>query len=110
MQAAIQLAVAKLCAFRPARIVGEPDATDGDALADDLIAIATIVDPIIAAIGDYADSTIGIPQADRTSFHHQLRQALEGNATYVVTTAVEARIAARSEDSAEMRAVLRRER
>jgi hypothetical protein len=108
VQAAIQTAIAKLAAFRPTRVVGEPDAADAGGLADDLLAIAAIVDPIIAAIGDYADSVIGIARADRPLFRDQLRQALEGNATYALTTAIEARLASRCEEAGEMQAAFRR--
>ena len=85
---AVQAAIARLAAFRPTRIVGEPDQADAQALADDLLVIAAIVDPIIAAIGDYAGSTIGLAPADvERDFSDQLRGALEGNATYTITAA-----------------------
>ena len=108
VQEAIRTAVARLAALQPTRIVGEPDEADANGLIDDLIAVAAIVDPVVAAIGDYADSTIGIPRADRGLFRDQLRQALEGNATYVLTRAIAERIAARREEAAEMRAAFRR--
>jgi hypothetical protein len=92
VQTVVQAAVARLAAFRPTRIVGEPDRADAQALADDLLVIAAIVDPIVAAIGDYADSTIGLAAGDLDrDFRDQLRGALEGNATYTIT----ARFAAR---------------
>jgi hypothetical protein len=108
VQAAVNAAIARLAAFTPTRIVGEPDAADANGLIDDLFAMAAIVDPVIAAIGDYADSAIGLPRADRALFVDQLRQALEGNATYVVTRAIEDRIGSRREDAAEARAAFRR--
>jgi len=92
VQAAIHAAIAKLAAFRPTRIVGEPDRADAQAVADDLLAIAAIVDPVVAAIGDYADSTIGLgPKNLDRDFRDQLRGALEGNATYTVVAALDAR-------------------
>jgi len=86
---AIAAAVARLAAFRPTRIVGEPDRADAHGLVDDLMTLAAVVDPIVQAMGDYAQSTLGIPAADVDRyFRHQLRGALEGNATWCITQAV----------------------
>ena len=82
VEAAIRSAIAKLAAFRPARIVGAADAADARNLIDDLTALTAIVDPVIAAVGAYAaENFVGI---DRAPFTDQLRGALEGNATFVL--------------------------
>src|SRR3954468_5224706 len=100
VKAALILAIGRLAALRPTRIVGEPDLVDAHGLADDLLAVAAIVDPIVQAIGEYAQSTLGITPADvERYFHDQLRAALEGNATYCITQA----LAAREDDTAERR-------
>ena len=86
---AIAAAIGKLAAFRPTRIVGEPDQADAHGLADDLLTLAAVVDPIIEAIGDYAQSALGVPATDvQRYFRDQLRGALDGNATWCITQAV----------------------
>jgi hypothetical protein len=77
----------KLLALRLTCIVGAADASDARALIDDIEAICAAVDPLIAAIGDYAAENFhGI---DLKLFRDQLRGALEGNATYELECAAE---------------------
>src|SRR5262249_54955707 len=52
-------AAVKLVSLTPTRIVGEPDMADARGLIDDLDAICTIVDPVVAAIGAYAEAHFG---------------------------------------------------
>ena len=64
-----------------------PDREDAKALVDDLLAIARIIDPVILAIGDYAaEHYRGI---DLVLFEDQLLNALSGNATFEIESAVE---------------------
>jgi hypothetical protein len=106
VRVAIVTAVGLLASFRPTRIVGEPDRADAHGLADDLLVIAAIVDPVVQAIGDYAQSTLGVSAADVDRyFANQLRGALEGNATYCIIQTLEARGAA---DCSDVRREMRR--
>src|SRR5688500_14748273 len=73
-------AVAGLAGLKPHRIGGEADAADFFALRDDVEAIASKVDPLIAAIGSEA---AGASHAIEASlFEGQLSGALDGNATF----------------------------
>lgn len=109
VRTAVQHAVAKLVSFRPARVAGEPDMADARNLADDLLAIAAIIDPVVAAMGEYAQSTIGLTHRHVDDcFRHQLRQALEGNATFVIEDAMRRRAESRHADSGEATAAFRR--
>jgi len=108
VQAAIHAAIARLAGFRPARIVGEPDENDARALIDDLLALAAIVDPVVAAVGEYAVSALGMPRAELKEFEHQLRGALEGNATFCLESTMRERVTSAAADSAERRVGLRR--
>ena len=83
-RALIEAAI-KLNALQPTKIVGQPTMDDAKALQQDLDAICAIVDPIITAIGSYAESNYG--PLDRSLFTDQLRSALDGNATYEIETA-----------------------
>jgi hypothetical protein len=82
---ALGVTVGRLTAFKPARIVGEPHIGDAHNLIDDLLAIAAIVDPLIAAYGEYARSHFG--RIDQSLFADQLLGALLGNATFAVEQA-----------------------
>lgn len=83
-KACIEAAV-KLVALQFKPIVGEPDMSDAKALQQDLDAIASIVDPIILAVGHYAKSNFG--RIDLDLFTDQLRRALDGEATYEIEQA-----------------------
>jgi hypothetical protein len=103
VQQAVNAAIARLAGFRPTRIVGEPDTNDALGLVDDLDTICAIVDPIIAAIGDYAAENFhGI---DRALFRDQLRAALDGNATFDIEAAGRTAMVSRADAEAEIRAV-----
>jgi hypothetical protein len=106
VQAALSAAVAKLSGLRPVRIVGEPDLNDAHNLIDDLEAVSSIVDPIVAAIGDYAESNFG--KLDTSLFKDQLRGALDGNATFEIESAARRLIANRAAAQAEYRREMRR--
>ena len=106
VQHAINAAITRLAGFRPTRIVGEPDMNDALALVDDLDTLCAIVDPIIAAIGDYAAENFhGI---DRTLFRDQLRGALDGNATFDIEAAGRTAIVNRTDAEAEIRQAMQR--
>ena len=95
---AIIEAALKLMALQPHRIYGDPDMSDAKALQQDLDAIAAIVDPVIREIGRYAQEHFG--RIDMLLFVDQLRDALDGNATFSIETAARAFI----EDFAETEA------
>ena len=75
-------AAVKLVSLVPTRIVGEPDMADARALIDDLDTICSIVDPVVAAIGHYAETNFG--RLDQSLFTDQLHGALDGNATFEI--------------------------
>jgi len=101
VQHALNAAIARLAGFRPTRIVGEPDMDDAHGLIDDLDIICGIVDPIIAAIGDYAaENFYGV---DRELFRDQLRGALDGNATFDIESAARTALVNRAGAEAETR-------
>lgn len=107
VSAAIQGAIVRLLALRPKRVVGEPDPGDAAGLIDDLMAIAAIIDPVIESIGEYARSTVGLSRSDVADcFRHVLRNALEGNATFVIADALRRR--GGTEHAAEMAREFRR--
>lgn len=90
LDAIVHAAGQKLLGLRMTRIVGEPDKTDADNLRDDLEALWTIIDPVVLAIGRYAQDNLGVSGEDITRhFTDQLRGALEGNATYCLEVAGE---------------------
>jgi hypothetical protein len=99
-------AAVKLAALMPTRIVREPDMADANALIDDLDAICAIVDPVIAAIGQYAESNLG--RLDRSLFADQLRGALEGNAMFEIEQAARRLVGQRAAGAAEAAAEFRR--
>jgi len=103
--AALARAAARLATLAPARIVGEPDLADPRNLIDDLYALCAIVDPVIAAIGDYAESHFG--RLDTALFADQVRGALEGNATFEIEAAARKLVASRADADAEYRREMR---
>src|SRR5215470_12913371 len=105
VRAALSVAVVKLAGLRPARIVGEPELADARNLIDDLQAVASIVDPIIVAIGDYAEANFG--RLDASLFKDQLRGALEGNATFEIEQVARRLIANRACAQADYRREMR---
>ena len=87
----------KLKALTMTRIVGgEADMSDAKSLVTDLLDIARIIDLVIAAIGEYADSHIG--RIDQKLFTDQLLGALQGNATFEIMTLAQEREDARHDD------------
>ena len=78
-------AAAKLAKTRLHRVHGEACADDAHALIEDLQALWTIVDPLVDAVG--LEAAQNFPGIERGHFQHQLREALEGNATYAIETA-----------------------
>ena len=95
----------RLKTLRLHRIAGsEMSKGDAQALVSDLLDIARVIDPAILAIGNYAASFL--PGFDVTLFTDQLRDALEGNATFTLCAAVEER----QNDQAEERASARHAR
>jgi len=92
VRSAILIAAYKLLCLQPARIVGEPDIHDANALVDDIEALAAILDPIFVAIGDYANSHIGLSRQDRDDcFKDVILRAVQGNATHVIPAALQFR-------------------
>src|SRR5690606_34625842 len=78
----------KANAIIPHQVYGQPDKSDAYALADDLEAMWRIFDPLIEAYGEYVQSNFGISEHDVIDcFRDQLRGALEGNATFILTSA-----------------------
>ncbi len=67
----------------------EMDKSDAQALVSDLLDIARLVDPVVFAIGSYAKQFL--PGLDLALFTDQLRDALEGNATFDLCDTVEKR-------------------
>ena len=95
--------VARLIAWTPATVVGEPDANDGKALNDDLQFIWSAVDPLVRAVGEYARQTLGLSRETvERFFTDRVRGALEGEATYEITAAVNDRLARQPDEEAEM--------
>lgn len=87
----------KLKALTMTRIAGfEADRSDANSLANDLIAIARIVDPVIKAIGDYAEDYLG--KIEREPFTDPLSRALDGHATFVLTQKAEDNAEAKRDD------------
>jgi hypothetical protein len=84
---AAQQAAAKLLGIQWHTIRGEARPDDAVALVRDLEMLCRIVDPIVAAFGEYAQSEFG--GIDLTLFTDQLDKALQGNATYEIESAGE---------------------
>jgi hypothetical protein len=105
---ACRIAADKLNGFCPQRVVGEPDMADAAGLVDDLMALAAIMDPVIETVGVYAYGAIGFSARDLSLFRHQLRDALEGNATFVIEEAMRERAETRAEQDTADRIAMRR--
>jgi hypothetical protein len=105
---ACRIAADKLVGFAPKRVVGEPDMADADGLVDDLMALAAIMDPVIEAAGAYAYGAIGFAARDLGLFRNQLRDALEGNATFVIIEAMIERTETAAEQDRADRVAFRR--
>lgn len=108
LTAIVQEAGRKLGNLQMTRIVGQPDMADARNLVSDIEALWQIVDPVIEAIGEYAHSNFSMPADDRDLFRDQLRGALEGNATHVITAAAHELISSYRDAADEHRADLRR--
>jgi hypothetical protein len=78
----------------PTTVGINPTEQDGIELAKDLRLLATRVDRVIEAYGDYADSRIGV---DMSLFKGQLDDALTGNAIWEIETEAKEREDERSE-------------
>jgi len=85
VRVALRDAGMKLACLIPHAIVGDPTMADAKALQQDLDAIAAIVDPVVNAVGRYAQSNFG--RIDLSLFTDQLRDALDGNATFEIEQA-----------------------
>lgn len=95
----VHKAGAALAALRMTRIgQWHADEEDAKSLLDDLDAIVAIIDPIILAIGEYAGQHFS--RIDLSLFSHQLRDALDGNATYEIASAAEAIVQERMDEAA----------
>jgi hypothetical protein len=80
----------KLCGLQMTRLVGEPDKGDAQSLTRDLLDIAKTIDDALLAIGREAKAHFG-SAVDLSLFADQLLGAIEGNATFTICAAVEAR-------------------
>ena len=104
LQHAIHIAASKLHGFRIHRIIGEATMADAAARADDLLALADIFDDVFEACGENARSEFGISEKDvRKYFASVVRNAVEGDATFAITDAMQARQEADADAQAEMR-------
>jgi hypothetical protein len=84
-------AVAALASLIMHRVPGNwPEPEDATSLAADLRAVAQAIDPLIEAVGKYADSTIGLRSADLKLFERVAESAIEGEAEYVLAELAEA--------------------
>jgi hypothetical protein len=77
----------QLLNMRSPHVVGEPDRHDAEELVACLRRLAAIVDPVVAAIGSYANHHFG--WVDQRLFKDQLLNALEGDATFVIEQAAD---------------------
>ena len=77
----------QLLNMRAHHIVGEPDRHDAEELVACLRRLAAIIDPVVAAIGSYANHHFG--WVDQRLFTDQLLNALEGDATFVIEQAAD---------------------
>lgn len=88
LNAVVHEAARKLLNLQMTRIVGAGDKHDAKNLIADLEAVASIIDPVVLAIGLYAKENLGITdKAIKDNFTDQLRGALEGNATFNIEEA-----------------------
>lgn len=102
LDAEVRKAGRKFMALRMTRVIGEPDKADADNLISDLEALWQIMDPLILAVGKYAQSTLGISgETVAQCFTDQVRGALEGNATFEIEHAAKVRIEAHEDTVAD---------
>ncbi len=88
LDAVVHDAARKLLNLRMTRIVGAGDKHDATNLIADLEALASIVDPVVLAIGMYAKENLGITdKAIKENFTEQLSKALDGCATFNIEEA-----------------------
>ncbi len=88
LDAIVHEAARKLQTLRMTRIVGAGDLHDARNLIADLDALAKTFDGVILEVGRYAQEHIGISAKDvERDFTDQLRNALEGNATFCIEEA-----------------------
>jgi hypothetical protein len=87
LNAAFVTAGVHLLNMRAHHIVGEPDRHDAEELVACLRQLAAIIDPVVAAIGSYANHHFG--WVDQRLFKDQLLNALEGDATFVIQEAAD---------------------
>lgn len=86
--------------IEPARIGAqdfEPTREDGPAIINDLVCLCEKVDAVIAAYGEYLRSHGIVHDHDLSYFKTQLRDALEGNAFFCISSGIDERIEARRE-------------
>lgn len=90
LNAAVQKAGHKLSSLLMTEIRGAGDKIDADNLNDDLDHVCRIVDELILTIGNYAHEHLGVRRSEvEEHFTDQLRNALEGNGMYCITSAGE---------------------
>lgn len=88
LDAVVANAARKLLMLRMTNIRGAGDKHDANNLIADLEAVASIIDPVVLAIGMYAKENLGLTdKAIKGNFTDQLRGALEGNATFNIEEA-----------------------
>ena len=87
LQRAQMRAAAGLLGIVLHRTIGQPEPDDARALVKDLFDLASFIDPLIEALGEEAQSQFG--GIDLKLFRNQLRDALDGNATYELEAAAE---------------------
>lgn len=90
----------------PTRVASFPSASDGIELANDLRLLTDRVDRVIAAYGDYAQSTLG--SVDLDLFKDQLLGTLDGNALYEIEQAAQEHELFEDDDAADHRFALAR--
>lgn len=96
--------LAKYCLYvKPSRVIGCPDRADALNLIDDLTSFSAKVDAVVEAMGEYADSVIGIGKKDLRLFNRQLTDAIEGNATFVIEEACKANLEGMATEAQEFR-------
>lgn len=100
VEIAAQEAARKLLALKFARVVGVPDMTDARNVQDDVRSLWKIFDPVITALGEYAQEHFGIPDKSMDGCHeNQVRGALEGNLSFLIEEAVRESISEQLNDA-----------
>lgn len=100
VQDAVLEAGRKLLSLKMARIAGVPDEHDCARLRDDFDVLCDIIDPVILAMGEYAQGWLGF-SADKVRDHFTdvLRNALEADAIPILDRAAEQIVEDRMEDA-----------